>query len=147
MVFEFKDNILYLISSQFRLFQEINTETKQKFKNLEEAKEWTNKYFGKEIEFIEEKIDINDLTFFNKLNILNLTEETEEIEQENKLILRIFDFENDNVCYETMLNNEDLEKFNVKEIPLKKGKYYFNIGTNIDLDIFVEKNNVSFVIE
>ncbi len=144
MIFEFKNNTLFLMSSSFRLKQDINTDTNKKFKNIKEAKKWTNKYFGKEILFIDEKIDITNLKIFNQLNILNVVDDDESID---KISLKIHQFDDDKIIYEKDFSINELNEFNINDLKLNLGKYYFSIESSKQLEMFFEKNNVSFVID
>lgn len=143
MIFYFQEKKLHLMSDNVRMIQHINTDTGKPFKNVNEAKKWAKKYFAKDLEFIEEKIDIENLLLLNQLNVLNIDEEEQK---ENNNELRIHNFDNDEIVYSkafTSLN--DLQDFDINTIQLPKGKYYFSI-LYLE-DVFFEKNNVSFSID
>lgn len=146
MVFQFKNQKLYLISENIRMVQNINTDTKKPFKNINEAKKWANKYLCTELDFIEEKIDIENLALLNQFNFLNIENEEEATNDENSLHLRIHNYDSDEIIYsQTFKTLTDLKNFNINKIQLSKGKYYFSI-LNLE-NIYFEKDSVSFDID
>lgn len=146
MVFQFKNQKLYLISENIRMVQNINTDTKKPFKNINEAKKWASKYFCTELDFVEEKIDIENLALLNQFNFLNIENEEEATNDENSLHLRIHNYDSDEIIYsQTFKTLTDLKNFNINKIQLSKGKYYFSI-LNLE-NIYFEKDSVSFDID
>ena len=128
------------------MVQNINTDTKKPFKNINEAKKWASKYFCTELDFVEEKIDIENLALLNQFNFLNIENEEEATNDENSLHLRIHNYDSDEIIYsQTFKTLTDLKNFNINKIQLSKGKYYFSI-LNLE-NIYFEKDSVSFDID
>lgn len=145
MIFDFKDNTLYLTSTTIRMAQNINTVTKKPFKSMNEAKKWAKEYFGKELEFVEDKIDITDLHTLSELTFLNDIN-NDDLNNENLFEFRIHQYDTNNVIISKQFKTlNDLLKINIDDLQLNKGKYYFSISNLAD--VFFKKDNISFIIE